>query len=59
MEEIALYQNDGLKALSFWNALKNENIVYDEKKLKKYGSLSNWSSFLEQFPNLSNNNNYC
>ena len=56
IEVIEIYENEGLNALSF---IKPSALMYwyDEEKVKKYGSISDWSQFLQQFPTQSGKNN--
>ena len=34
---------------------KTESLCNVKEKVKKYGSISDWNKFLQQFPNLGNN----
>ena len=49
IEVIEIYENEGLNALSFIKPSISE-YWYEEDKAKKYGSISEWDKFLQQFP---------
>ena len=56
IEIILLYENVGPNVLSFIKS--SAYILYNEReKLEKYGSVSEWNRFLQQFPELGNNKN--
>jgi hypothetical protein len=46
---IEIYENEGLNALSL-NMLSDEQNWYFNEKVEKYGSISVWNKFLQQFP---------
>jgi hypothetical protein len=50
IEVIKIYENVGLNALSFKKP--SAEILYDKYKVEKYGSISEWNQFLQQFPQL-------
>lgn len=52
IEVILLYENAGLNYLSFIKP--STNFWYDEEKVEKYGSVSDWNTFLQQFTDLGN-----
>ena len=54
LKEMWIYENVGLDAVSFIKP--STECYYDEDKVKKYGSISDWNKFLQQFPELGNNN---
>jgi Leucine-rich repeat (LRR) protein len=53
IEVILLYENVGLNVLSFIKS-PADKYSYDYDKIKKYGSISKWNKFLQQFPELGN-----
>ena len=59
IEYILLYENVGLNVLSFIIDLNElSKFSYDHEKsekLKKYGFISEWNTFLQQFSVLGNN----
>ena len=55
IEVIELYENVGLNAVSFIN--QSTEFRYNEYKVEEYGSVSEWSEFLKQFPQLGIYNN--
>ena len=56
IELIEIYENEGLNAISFIKP--STKYWYDDIKVEKYGSISEWNQFLQQFPNQQGNNNY-
>jgi hypothetical protein len=52
IEVIELYENNDLKALSFVNP--STKFSYNKEKVNKYGSLSDWNMFLQQFSKSGN-----
>ena len=50
IEVIEIYENEGLNALSFIK--KGTEYWYVKDKIEKYGSISEWYKFLQQFPHL-------
>jgi hypothetical protein len=53
IELIILYENVGLNVLSFIKPSINH--WYNKDNIKKYGSVSKWNKFLQQFPDSGNN----
>jgi Leucine-rich repeat (LRR) protein len=51
IEVIELYKNVGLNAVSFIKASTDKS-WYFEYEVNKYGSISEWNQFLQQFPQL-------
>jgi Leucine-rich repeat (LRR) protein len=54
IEVILIYENFGLNAVSFIKP--STGYYYDKDKVKEYGSISEWNKYLQQFPQIGNNN---
>ena len=54
IEVIQIYENVNLNAVSFIKP--STKFLYDTYKVNSYGSISEWDNFLQQFPELGNNN---
>ena len=52
IEVIELYENNGLKALSLIKPFTK--YLFDKEEVDKHGSLSDWNTFLQQFPQSGN-----
>ena len=52
IEMIELYENYGLKAVSFLKP--STKLYYHIEEVKRYGFLSDWNRFLQQFPQSGN-----